>query len=115
MHYWFRTRDHNDRQAASPETNRTSDNAPSHRVLSTLAPLVEALQRGRDYLLVKLDDPSFNTPTYANLFDDEGGETFGLIWSRGRRANGSASTNIAPPGAIRAGVSAALSVHPLHA
>jgi uncharacterized protein (DUF736 family) len=23
-----------------------------------------------------------------NLFDDEGGETFGLIWSRGRRSNG---------------------------
>jgi uncharacterized protein (DUF736 family) len=21
---------------------------------------------------------------YANLFDDEGGETFSLIWSRGR-------------------------------
>ncbi len=37
---------------------------------------------------VKLDDPSFTTPIYANLFDDEGGETFSLIWSRGRRSNG---------------------------
>ena len=27
-------------------------------------------------------------PIYANLFDDEGGETFSLIWSRGRRSNG---------------------------
>jgi uncharacterized protein (DUF736 family) len=43
---------------------------------------------GRDYLSVKLDDPSFTTPIYANLFDDEGGETFSLIWSRGRRSNG---------------------------
>ena len=44
-------------------------------------------KEGRYYLSVKLDDPSFNTPIYANLFDDEGGETFGLIWSRGRKAN----------------------------
>jgi uncharacterized protein (DUF736 family) len=43
---------------------------------------------GRDYLSVKLDDPSFTTPIYANLSDDEGGETFSLIWSRGRRSNG---------------------------
>jgi uncharacterized protein (DUF736 family) len=41
--------------------------------------------RGRDYLSVKLDDPSFNAPIYANLFDDEDGETFTLIWSRGRK------------------------------
>jgi uncharacterized protein (DUF736 family) len=38
--------------------------------------------------LGKLDDPSFTTPIYANLFDDESGETFSLIWSRGRRSNG---------------------------
>jgi uncharacterized protein (DUF736 family) len=43
---------------------------------------------GRDYLSVKLDDPSFNAPIYANLFDDEDGEGFTLIWSRGRKANG---------------------------
>jgi hypothetical protein len=43
---------------------------------------------GRDYLSVKLDDPSFTAPIYANLFDDEGGETFTLIWSRGRKQNG---------------------------
>jgi hypothetical protein len=41
---------------------------------------------GRDYLSVKLDDPSFNAPIYANLFNDEDGETFTLIWSRGRKA-----------------------------
>lgn len=37
---------------------------------------------GRDYLGLKLDDPSFNAPIYANLFDDEEGEGFSLIWSR---------------------------------
>jgi hypothetical protein len=43
---------------------------------------------GRDYLSIKLDDPSFKEPIYGNLFDDEGGETSSLIWSRGRRQNG---------------------------
>ena len=44
---------------------------------------------GRDYLGLKLDDPSFNAPIYANLFDDEEGDTFSLIWSRpnGRRGD----------------------------
>jgi uncharacterized protein (DUF736 family) len=45
-------------------------------------------EEGRDYLSVKLDDPSFNAPIYANLFNDEGGETFSLIWSRPSRRNG---------------------------
>jgi uncharacterized protein (DUF736 family) len=75
-----------------PESNRTSDNAPSHRVFVGRAEIGAAWSKrsneGRDYLSVKLDDPSFNTPIYANLFDDEGGETFSLIWSRGRRSNG---------------------------
>ena len=43
---------------------------------------------GRDYLSVKLDDPSFNAPIYANLFDDEGEDTFSLIWSRATKRNG---------------------------
>src|SRR5258708_11467000 len=68
-----------------PETSRTSDNAPSHRVFAGKAEIGAAWSKrsseGRDYLSVKLDDPSFTTPIYANLFDDEGGETFSLIWS----------------------------------
>jgi uncharacterized protein (DUF736 family) len=43
---------------------------------------------GRDYLSLKLDDPSFTAPIYANLFDDdEEGDGYSLIWSRsnGRR------------------------------
>ena len=44
---------------------------------------------GRDYLRLKLDDPSFTAPIYANLFDEEDGETFSLIWPRpnGRRGD----------------------------
>ncbi len=43
---------------------------------------------GRDYLSLKLDDPSFNAPIFANLFDDEDGEGFTLIWSRPTKRNG---------------------------
>ena len=75
-----------------PEENRANDDAPSHRIFVGRAEIGAAWSKrsgeGRDYLSVKLDDPSFNTPIYANLFDDEGGETFSLIWSRGRKQNG---------------------------
>jgi uncharacterized protein (DUF736 family) len=75
-----------------PETDRTSDNAPSHRVYVGRAEIGAAWAKcsneGRDYLSVKLDDPSFNAPIYANLFDDEGAETYTLIWSRSRKPNG---------------------------
>ena len=63
-----------------PEEDRANDNAPSHRVFV-----------GRDYLSLKLDDPSFTAPIYANLFDDtviEGEESYSLIWSRSRRQSG---------------------------
>ena len=43
-------------------------------------------KEGRDYLSLKLDDPSFTAPIYANLFDDdEGGEGYTLLWSRPRK------------------------------
>ncbi|MBZ9886317.1 DUF736 family protein, partial [Mesorhizobium sp. CA10] len=42
---------------------------------------------GRDYLGLKLDDPSFTAPIYANLFADEEGEGHSLIWSRPNRRN----------------------------
>lgn len=76
-----------------PDTNdRASDNAPSHRVYVGRAEIGAAWSKrsgeGRDYLSVKLDDPSFTVPIYASLFDDEDGETFTLIWSRGRKSNG---------------------------
>ena len=75
-----------------PETNRANDNAPSHRIYVGRAEIGAAWSKrsneGRDYLSVKLDDPSFNAPIYANLFDDEDGDGYTLIWSRGRKANG---------------------------
>ena len=75
-----------------PETHRANDNAPSHRVFVGRAEIGAAWSKrseeGRDYLSVKLDDPSFTAPIYANLFDDESGDGFTLIWSRSRKANG---------------------------
>ena len=75
-----------------PEANRTNDNAPSHRVFVGRAEIGAAWSKrsneGRDYLSLKLDDPSFNVPIFANLFDDEDGEGFTLIWSRSRKKNG---------------------------
>ena len=68
------------------EENRSNDNAPTHRVFVGKAEIGAAWTKrsneGRDYLSVKLDDPSFTAPIYANLFDDEGGDTYSLIWSR---------------------------------
>ena len=42
---------------------------------------------GRDYLSVKIDDPSLPAPLYARLFAEEDGKTHLLIWTRstGRR------------------------------
>ena len=76
-----------------PETTRSGDNSPSHRVyvgrVEIGAAWAKRSNEGRDYLGLKLDDPSFNAPIYANLFDDEGEDTFSLIWSRpnGRRGD----------------------------
>jgi uncharacterized protein (DUF736 family) len=74
-----------------PQESRSNDNAPSHRIFVNRAEIGAAWSKtsneGRDYLAVKLDDPSFTAPIYANLFDDEGADTYSLIWSRsnGRR------------------------------
>jgi uncharacterized protein (DUF736 family) len=71
------------------EPNRTSENAPSYRVYVGRAEIGAAWSKrseeGRNYLSLKLDDPSFNAPIYANLFDDEGGEGYTLLWSRPRK------------------------------
>ena len=77
-----------------PEETTANGNAPSHRVFVGRAEIGAAWSKrwneGRDYLSLKLDDPSFTAPIYANLFDDtvvEGEESYALIWSRGRRQN----------------------------
>jgi uncharacterized protein (DUF736 family) len=72
-----------------PETNRSNDNAPSHRVYVGRAEIGAAWSKrseeGRDYLSVKLDDPSFPAPIYASMVDADDG--YALIWSRPRKNN----------------------------
>jgi uncharacterized protein (DUF736 family) len=71
------------------EQNRSSNqSAPSYRVFVGRAEIGAAWSKrseGRDYLSLKFDDPSFNAPIYANLFDDESGEGYTLLWSRPRK------------------------------
>lgn len=73
----------------APEPVGNGENAPSHRIYVGRAEVGAAWTRksneGRQYLSVKLDDPSFSAPLYANLFDDEDGKTASLIWSRPTR------------------------------
>ncbi len=68
------------------EAQGDNDKAPTHRVYVGRAEIGAAWMKqskeGRDYLSVKLDDPSFATPIFASLFDDEDGKTFNLIWTR---------------------------------
>ena len=75
-----------------PEANRSNDNAPSHRVFVGRAEIGAAWSKqsneGRDYLSLKLDDPSFTAPIFASLFDDPDGESFTLIWTRSSKKNG---------------------------
>ena len=69
-----------------PDPKASGENAPTHRVMVGRAEIGAAWSKrsneDRVYLGLKLDDPSFNNPIYANLFDDEDGETHSLIWSR---------------------------------
>lgn len=72
-----------------PEENRPNDIAPTHRVFSGKAEIGAAWSKrssdNRDYLSIKLDDPSFVAPVYANLFATENGGDFSLVWSRNRK------------------------------
>jgi uncharacterized protein (DUF736 family) len=78
-------------QLVAEEAN-DNENAPSHRVFVGRAEIgagwTKTSKEGREYLSVKLDDPSFAAPIFASLFDDEDGKTFNLIWTRPRTSNG---------------------------
>ncbi len=67
-----------------------SDKGPHFRIFAGASvELGAAWQKvsneGRDYLSVKLDDPSFPAPIYATLIEVEGEEGLQLIWSRPNR------------------------------
>ena len=69
-------------------TEKENEKAPDFRIFA--ATTVEfgaawkktARETEREYLSVKLDDPSFPAPIYASLVKGEGDASFTLIWSR---------------------------------
>ena len=66
--------------------DKASDKAPDYRVFANQVEFGAAWRRtsadGRDYLSVKLDDPSFPAPIYATLVEAEEAGSHSLIWSR---------------------------------
>jgi uncharacterized protein (DUF736 family) len=70
-------------------SEKDNDKAPDFRIFTGQTEFGAAWKKtsreNRDYVSVKLDDPSFPVPIYASLVDaDEG---YSLIWSRSRTAN----------------------------
>ena len=70
------------------ETGRTKEDAPSHRVFVGRAEIgaawTKVSEKKEEYLSLKLDDPSFTAPVYANLVKDKESDDYNAIWSRGR-------------------------------
>ncbi|PKR48448.1 DUF736 domain-containing protein [Thalassospira marina] len=64
---------------------KAADTAPDFRVKAGNAEIGAAWHRtskgGNDYISVKLDDPSFAAPIYANLVEQQD-KGYALIWSR---------------------------------
>lgn len=71
-----------------PNDDRTSKKAPAFRVFvgnSRIGEAWEAKTGGlspKDYLRVKLDDPTLSQPMNAAMFVSESGDTAQLLWSR---------------------------------
>jgi len=68
-------------------SEKSNEKAPDFRIFAGQtvefgAAWKKTSSEGREYLSVKLDDPSFPAPIYASLVEVEGEEGFSLIWSR---------------------------------
>ena len=85
----IRTLSLNVKQAQLKPVSKESENAPDFRIFAAGTEFGAAWKKtsreNRDYLSVKLDDPSFPAPIYANLVDAE--EGYSLVWSRTRSVN----------------------------
>lgn len=71
------------------DPHRSNENAPTHRVCIGAAEIGAAWtkysEEGRQYLSLKLDDPTLGAPFYANLLAENSCESFTLLWSRPKR------------------------------
>jgi len=85
----------NVQKAQFRKSETDNDKAPDFRIFAGQTEFGAAWRKtsrdgGREYLSVKLDDPSFSGPIYASLVD--AAETsdavgYSLIWSRSRTAD----------------------------
>ena len=69
--------------------DKDNDKAPDFRIFAGQTDIGAAWRKtsreNRDYLSVRLDDPSFRAPIYASLVEADDG--YDLIWSRSRSAD----------------------------
>jgi uncharacterized protein (DUF736 family) len=71
-----------------PNDNRENENAPAFRVVVGQSRVGDAWtarssgENPRDYLKVRIDDPSLYEPINAALFPAEDGNSALLVWSR---------------------------------
>jgi uncharacterized protein (DUF736 family) len=76
-------------KASIRAVERASEKGPDFRILSGNVEFGAAWKKksteGREYLSVKLDDPSFPAPIYATLIEVENESDLSLIWSRPNR------------------------------
>jgi uncharacterized protein (DUF736 family) len=67
-------------------SEKENDKAPDFRIFAGQTEFGAAWKKtsgaGREYLSVKLDDPSFPAPIFASLVAVEGSDGYALIWSR---------------------------------
>lgn len=74
----------NVRSATLRPNEKSDEKAPDYRIFAGQTEFGAAWKKtsreNREYLSVKLDDPSFPAPIYASLVEIEGGQS--LIWSR---------------------------------
>jgi uncharacterized protein (DUF736 family) len=68
-------------------SDKENDKAPDYRIFAGATEFGAAWKKtardsDREYLSVKLDDPSFPAPIYASLVKVDGDEGYILIWSR---------------------------------
>lgn len=65
-----------------------SDQAPDYRIYSDDAEIGAGWKKKksdtREYISLKLDDPSFAQPIFASLFPGDDPDTFNCLWSRPR-------------------------------
>ena len=63
-----------------------SDQGPDYRIYAGAAEIgagwKKTSESKRDYISLKLDDPSLPNPIYASLFPAEEADTYTLLWSR---------------------------------